>query len=594
MSTGLQERDAFGCYTILKDKAGAPILLGEGTWGAVYKAFNGDLRCYAALRIIARDAFASDELREQFAGDVRVAASVRHRRLASVFPLGLFEEAYIYATEFCDGETAADLMARAGCLSPAAALGIATQMAAALDAASAKGLAHRNITAANIMLVQEEDEEMAAKLLDLGLPRGNRSLTPAESAGACDLRSPEEVAGEGIDARSGIFSLGALLYCMLAGVENYGVLRAGIEANRGKKPDDTEGGAPGVNGIISRTLRHDPGSRVQTFGELHELMEAALLEPGEFILAPPAPIQEAVPEVVPEQPPAEPAPAEPAPPEPQLEVKEPEPATEAEGQIAGAGSVDLRIPSELLGTAQAGTILRLKPAETVQGPAVIACARDTIRIGRAIPAADLVVRFLPRNPENDAKTKQLSKVHVTGTCENRQVLLFDGNGVRASANGSTFDQHELSASNPFLLERPGELRLADEYSIKVIPFFSKADAPAIANLGEWKGPKDEGNPEVQGAVLFVPADPIETGAAVWLFSAAQFASSSVSPLDFAAPGGEAERGVLRYYRGCFWIEQSAGDSIVVDDIPLGPGGIAPLVTGQILGIGYATYSVQVD
>ena len=60
------EFDALGPYSFVKDEQGMPVILGQGSWGPVHKAFNIDLRCYAALRIIAHSAFENDEARECF------------------------------------------------------------------------------------------------------------------------------------------------------------------------------------------------------------------------------------------------------------------------------------------------------------------------------------------------------------------------------------------------------------------------------------------------------------------------------------------------------------------------------------------------
>ncbi len=546
----------------------------------MFKAFNGDLRCYAALRVIPHSVFPNKDLSEQFSGEVRIAAGLRHPRLASVFPLGSFEDAYIYATEFCDGETVADLMARAGCLSPATALTVASQIAAALDSASAEGLFHRKITAANIMLVQEEEEEVAAKLLDLGLPWRDFPREGAEPATRCDLRSPQEVADDAIDARSGIYSLGGLLYCMLAGRENYELLRANIIANERDLANDSDCGASELGKILQRTLCQDPDARVQTFPELREMIEAAMLEPDAPIPAPSPPSRKTVVQEIVREPPSEPPPGA------------PEPIIEAEAVAATGEAGALTIPTGLLGTAQSGTVLILSRAGAEGGPAAMVYARDSLRIGRAITTADIVTRFLPRSPENDAKTKELSKVHVTAKYKDGKLLLVDGDGLRPSANGSAFGENALSASTPILLQSQGELLLADEYSIKVTPLLTKEEAPVIANAGDWGGPTKEHKGRVSGAVLFERNMPGEIPV-VWLFSVASFGSSAESPLDFGLPAGERGAGAVRHYRGCFWIEQRSGESLRVDDVVLNPAGIAPLATGQILGIGDARYSVQV-
>jgi hypothetical protein len=245
----------------------------------------------------------------------------------------------------------------------------------------------------------------------------------------------------------------------------------------------------------------------------------------------------------------------------------------------------LLIPPQLLGSAEPATVLRLTRDAESTGQ-VLACVRNRFLIGRSPEAgADLVTQFFPSNEENDVKTKQLSRIHVACKCENGEIFLFDGNGINPSGNGSRFDAHILSTATPFVLRDPGDLRLADVYSIRVIPRISdRSDAPDIANLDSWKGPITESEPLAAGAILFVPDRPSEIGIAVWLFSVAPFGTSDASPLNFALSAGEPEIGALRYSRGCFWIEQRIAHPVSVDGLALAPLQIAPLVTGQMLEV----------
>jgi hypothetical protein len=255
----------------------------------------------------------------------------------------------------------------------------------------------------------------------------------------------------------------------------------------------------------------------------------------------------------------------------------------------------LMIPPKLLGSAQPGTVLRLR-RDGEMGEQLVACVRYRFRIGRSAAAgADLPTRFLPRDKANDTKTKRLSRIHVTAKYEKGQIFLFDGDSVTPSANGSTFDAQVLSTETPLALLKPGDLRLADVYSIRVIPrTIEHSDAPPIANLDRWTGPTRESNPPVAGAIVFVPNDLNEIRIAVWLFSVAPFGSSKASPLDFAFSAGVREIGALRYYRGCFWIEQRSTDSVSIDGLVLAPAEIVPLVTGQTLEVSGSKYSVKID
>jgi serine/threonine protein kinase len=584
------EFDAFGRYSVLKDETGAPAILGHGVWGTVHKAFNYDLRCYAALRIIARSAFQSDEVREQFVIEVRSAAHIGHPSLASVFPLELIGDRYLYATEFCDGETLTERITRDGCLGMLPALKIISQIAAGLDVASSAGLLHRNITAENIMLMQEDDE-ISAKVLDLALPARrvaeNNSILPHD----CDFSSPEETAGKGIDVRSGVYSLGALLYYIQAGAEKYALLRAKSLANEEVSFDDAVDISPRVAVILKNALCHNPGERIATFAELRDAIHDVLNAPKRFeselvarsVQAEPvdsAAATQALPSVE-------------SPQEPDVKEKV-SPIVRVES-AATPKARGLMIPPKLLGSAQPGTVLRLR-RDGEMGEQLVACVRNRFRIGRSATAgADLPTRFLPRDKANDTKTKRLSRIHVTAKCEKGQIFLFDGDSVTPSANGSKFDAQVLSTETPLPLLKPGDLRLADVYSVRVIPrTFEHNDAPPIANLGHWKGPTRESNPPLAGAIVFVPNDLNEIRIAVWLFSVAPFGSSKASPLDFALPAGDREIGALRYHRGCFWIEQRSADSVSVDGIVLAPAEIAPLVTGQTLEVSGSKYSVKID
>ena len=502
------------------------------------KAFNHDLRCYAALTVIPKSAFPSEESREQFEREVQIAAGIRHRSLASVFPLELIEDDYVYAMEFCDGETLADRAMRSGRIEALDALKIARQIAAGLEEASSAGLLHRNIAADNILLLQEDDE-ISAKLLGLALP--SRSAVEASSVAPAELdfRSPEEIAAKGIDTRSGIYSLGALLYFMEAGPEKYALFRARLLGDEAENLfADVEDFSPRISMVVTDTACRDPQKRIPTFAELVGAIDRARTAP--------------------------------------------EPTERRAGE--------LMVPPKLLGVAQPGTVLRLNRVEAKPPEQLIVCVGSSFRIGRS-DNLELVTRFLPRNKANDKKTMRLSKKQVTARCEGGQILFYDGGGGEPSTNGSVFDGQDLCAENPIPLVKPGELKLANVYSIKVIPLLEDTDrAPAIANLSKWSGPVSENNTELNGAILFVPIEPPGRDLAVWLFSTAAFGGNSVSPLDFTSM---PKIGALRYFRGCFWIEQRSTESLLVDGLALSLAEIAPLATGQTIEVVGGNYTVEI-
>jgi eukaryotic-like serine/threonine-protein kinase len=157
--------------------------------------------------------------------EARAAASLRHPNVASVFHLGKTAGNYFYAMEFVEGERLEKLIKRSGRLEVKLALEIATQVAAGLAAVHKQKLVHRDIKPSNIMVSVEEGSTVTAKIIDLGLAKPALDAQPAEAAisipgafaGTPEFASPEQFAGVGVDIRSDLYSLGAVLWEMLTG-----------------------------------------------------------------------------------------------------------------------------------------------------------------------------------------------------------------------------------------------------------------------------------------------------------------------------------------------------------------------------------------
>jgi Protein kinase domain len=116
----------------VRGEDGTPVELGRGAMGVTYKAFDVDLRCSVALKIISEQYLGDESVRRRFLREARAAASVRHPNVASVFHLGRTGQNYFYAMEFVEGETLENLIKRSGKLEVRRALEIATQVAARL------------------------------------------------------------------------------------------------------------------------------------------------------------------------------------------------------------------------------------------------------------------------------------------------------------------------------------------------------------------------------------------------------------------------------------------------------------------------------
>jgi hypothetical protein len=116
----------FGHYELATNGVGRPLELGRGGMGVTYKAFDVDLQCPVALKVINKRYLNNELVRLRFLREARAAASIRHPNVASVFHLGRTGEHYFYAMEFVQGETLERLVKRCGRLDVKPALAIAT------------------------------------------------------------------------------------------------------------------------------------------------------------------------------------------------------------------------------------------------------------------------------------------------------------------------------------------------------------------------------------------------------------------------------------------------------------------------------------
>jgi serine/threonine protein kinase/tetratricopeptide (TPR) repeat protein len=222
--TAEQAAQRFEHYELVTGEDGKPVELGRGAMGVTYKAFDVDLHCPVALKVISEKYLGDESARLRFLREARAAASVRHTNVASVFHLGKGGENYFYAMEFVEGETLENLIKRSGRLEVKLALEIATQVAGGLGAVHKQNLVHRDIKPSNIMVSLEHGGAVAAKIIDLGLAKaGNESSgqsaisRPGAFVGTPDFASPEQFAGVQVDIRSDLYSLGATLWKMLTG-----------------------------------------------------------------------------------------------------------------------------------------------------------------------------------------------------------------------------------------------------------------------------------------------------------------------------------------------------------------------------------------
>jgi serine/threonine protein kinase/TPR repeat protein len=283
----MPEVDRYKQYEVLRREDGSLWELGRGAMGITYKAYDTNLHCAVALKIINSTYLGNDTARQRFLREARAAAALRHPNVASVFNLSTDQDSFFYVMEFIDGETVDAYVKRKGRLEPIEALNIGLQVARALAAADRQRLVHRDLKPSNLMLIDQEGESVV-KVIDFGLAKSAKggaedtgTLTVEGFVGTPHYASPEQVEEAELDVRSDIYSLGATLYYMIAGKPPFSGSVGQIMSQHLYKPIAVE---PLANvplcvvSLLQRMLEKDRGKRPQTPRELQNAIVECLGE----------------------------------------------------------------------------------------------------------------------------------------------------------------------------------------------------------------------------------------------------------------------------------------------------------------------------
>ncbi|MGA7306918.1 MAG: serine/threonine-protein kinase, partial [Rhodothermales bacterium] len=257
--------DTISHYNILSE-------LGRGGMGVVYKAADTKLDRTVALKILPAHALASEDDRARFYREARAAAALHHPNIGTIFEIDEHDGQPFIAMEYVDGQ-GLDERIRERPLRLTEAVAIAIQIAEALKAAHAKNIVHRDIKSANVMLTGGGD----AKVLDFGLAKtaASTKLTQMGSTlGTVAYMSPQQARGEDVDHRSDLWSLGAVLYEMIAGKLPFpgDFEQAVVYSILNEEPQPLTAvrtGVPmGLEWIVSKLLAKNPEERYQSATEL--------------------------------------------------------------------------------------------------------------------------------------------------------------------------------------------------------------------------------------------------------------------------------------------------------------------------------------
>ena len=260
-------------------------LISRGGMGVVYRATNVALGRIYALKVLAPELANDEHFRERFKREIRIAASLHHPNVVEIHYAGEQDGLLFVAMDLIDGGNLTEVIAQSGRLDPERTVGLLEQIAAALDAAHSKGLVHRDVKPANILVRIEHGQEHAY-LTDFGLAKrfdAPTALTlPGAVVGTVDYMPPEQITGHPTDARSDIYAVGCVLFQMLTGEVPYRREHsvATLFAHLHDPPPPLEGSAAGSHPtfgpVIAKAMAKDPADRYLSAGDLARDAAAAL------------------------------------------------------------------------------------------------------------------------------------------------------------------------------------------------------------------------------------------------------------------------------------------------------------------------------
>ena len=256
--------------------------IGRGGMGVVYRAEHLNLRRRAAVKIIAPDLAESEGFRERFSREARIAGALQHPNIVTVYDAGEVDGLLYLAMQYIEGRDLAAVLRADGRLKPYRAIDVCRQVASALDAAHARGLIHRDVKPANVLI-----EGRTAFLTDFGLTKrldgAQTQLTRVgDVVGTIHYVAPEQIEGNPVSARSDVYSLGCLLFHCLTGQVPFfrdtdvGVIYAHLSEDPPRVSELRAELPEGLDGVIAKALDKSPDRRFQTCTDLMQAARAVM------------------------------------------------------------------------------------------------------------------------------------------------------------------------------------------------------------------------------------------------------------------------------------------------------------------------------
>ncbi len=266
---------------VLEGKYQLECRLGQGGMGVVYKARHAFLKTQLAIKIILPDLVGNDpQLVTRFRQEALAAAAIRHQNVVGVTDYGVINgQIPFLVMEYVDGESLHDLLARKKILTASEALELISAIASGVGAAHHQGIVHRDLKPLNIMICSgKPNMSQAVKILDFGLAKIKSgellgSFVQAQTTGLMGspyYMAPEQWADDEVDSRSDIYSLGVMLFQMLAGDVPFkgssipAIMKKHISDSPPTVASFGVASSPELEAAVARTLEKDPQRRTPT------------------------------------------------------------------------------------------------------------------------------------------------------------------------------------------------------------------------------------------------------------------------------------------------------------------------------------------
>ncbi|MFI8972571.1 protein kinase [Nocardia asteroides] len=262
-------------------------LLGRGGMGTVYLAAHPRLPRQVALKLLNRELFSDPEVRGRFEREADVSAHLDHPGIVSVLDRGVEDGLMWISMQYVDGTDAS--VFRGTPMAPARAIGIVAQTGEALDYAHERGVLHRDVKPANILLARARTGDRVL-LTDFGIARLRGDARQLTRTGAflatLAYASPEQLSGAAVDHRSDQYSLGCTLFTLLTGESPFPADNPGavVAAHLSKPVPGVSASVPGlppaIDAVIARALAKNPDERFDSCAEFAHAAGAALMPGG--------------------------------------------------------------------------------------------------------------------------------------------------------------------------------------------------------------------------------------------------------------------------------------------------------------------------